>query len=451
MPAAEVRLRFTSYRPGLGDVDDSPMAEDEITPDFVMVQHGHRLLSANWDGLERLNSKPDSFVSRRVQNTLLRINLEALSNLATSLREGQECRISDQFTFGTENLVREIVFDDGVLWIARFSFAFVSPQLIESEVVTMRFVKQNTKIPVPDVYAYDGCHDNSLGGQYIIMEALMGRKQCRALDPRMLDIPDDKKAMVCEQLTDYFLQLNSLRFPVLGSLQLNQEGSIVLGEIYRTDGNFPSCKEPSQYYLSVARAALRRCFDPRIRNFRGEFLDAWLQLLIAKKPDQTAASNYPLAHPDFYAHNILFDNDFNIVGILDWSYAHTVPIELFCCVPGGSFVMSEQEMLRVFEEFRAQVQAEEDEGLKLRKIFLSGLREQERQRKLDPPLSQFFDTDNVSARHALMFNEYYNPHTHTLFEEAFDTPATTQNVADFAESLFRQDIPKLMREAHAFE
>jgi len=48
--------------------------------------------------------------------------------------------------------------------------------------------------------------------------------------------------------------------------------------------------------------------------------------------------DYPLAHPDFHAGNILFDDDFTIVGILHWSYAHTVPTELFCLVPGGWFL-----------------------------------------------------------------------------------------------------------------
>ena len=54
----------------------------------------------------------------------------------------------------------------------------------------------------------------------------------------------------------------------------------------------------------------------------------------------SCSDTHPLSHPDFQAHNVLFDDDFNIVAIIDWSYAHTVPIEWLCYVPGGRFVLS---------------------------------------------------------------------------------------------------------------
>jgi hypothetical protein len=39
----------------------------------------------------------------------------------------------------------------------------------ESEVATMRYLRERTSIPVPDVYHYDSNPFNRLGGEYILM------------------------------------------------------------------------------------------------------------------------------------------------------------------------------------------------------------------------------------------------------------------------------------------
>jgi hypothetical protein len=38
---------------------------------------------------------------------------------------------------------------------------------------------------------------------------------------------------------------------------------------------------------------------------------------------------FPLHHPDLHLANILFDDKFNITGIIDWSYTMSVPFEAF--------------------------------------------------------------------------------------------------------------------------
>jgi hypothetical protein len=41
------------------------------------------------------------------------------------------------------------------------------------------------------------------------------------------------------------------------------------------------------------------------------------------------ASSYPMKYMEFHFSNILFDDDFNITGILNWTAAQTVPCESF--------------------------------------------------------------------------------------------------------------------------
>lgn len=42
-----------------------------------------------------------------------------------------------------------------------------------------------------------------------------------------------------------------------------------------------------------------------------------------------SSRTYPIVHPDFLMHNLLLDDSFEVVGVIDWEFAHTAPIEVF--------------------------------------------------------------------------------------------------------------------------
>jgi hypothetical protein len=43
-------------------------------------------------------------------------------------------------------------------------------------------------------------------------------------------------------------------------------------------------------------------------------------------------NRYPIVHRDFLLHNILFDDTYNVVGVIDWEYAHSAPLEVFAAL-----------------------------------------------------------------------------------------------------------------------
>jgi hypothetical protein len=45
---------------------------------------------------------------------------------------------------------------------------------MESEIVTMKYIKQYTSIPLPIVHGFDLDLTNAVGAEYIFMEALPG-------------------------------------------------------------------------------------------------------------------------------------------------------------------------------------------------------------------------------------------------------------------------------------
>ena len=53
--------------------------------------------------------------------------------------------------------------------VARVARRFMPRLKTESEVATMRYLREHTSIPVPEVYQYDSNPYNRLGGEYILM------------------------------------------------------------------------------------------------------------------------------------------------------------------------------------------------------------------------------------------------------------------------------------------
>ena len=68
---------------------------------------------------------------------------------------------------------------DGREVIARVARRFMPNLKTESEVATMRYLRERTAIPVPTVYHYDSNPYNRLGGEYILMSKVRGHVRWR--------------------------------------------------------------------------------------------------------------------------------------------------------------------------------------------------------------------------------------------------------------------------------
>ena len=73
--------------------------------------------SAGWSNADEYPQ--DSKLHARAINFVAKVNWAALTLHASKLRSGTACYLSDKFSLGHFNLVRQIAFEDGELWIAR--------------------------------------------------------------------------------------------------------------------------------------------------------------------------------------------------------------------------------------------------------------------------------------------------------------------------------------------
>ena len=257
--------------------------------------------------------------------------------------------------FGKRNVVYRLRMPDNSHWIARLYNALRSKStmadstqrnanqrlLFESEVATMHFVREKTQIPVPKVYAYDCTYSNVLGTPYIFMEYIAGKPYPFPFSGQRL-IRDEDLSIIHAQLTEFSWQLFKHPFNAIGQIRRAPGGGtdVVVGPIIdRKDRSYGPFMSSRTFYEKRAEKVLEyeenqfsAVTDP---NAESSIESAALHVLAAKHAGKESFDTGPfiLQHADMHWQNLLFDEDCRIVGVIDWEWAQTVPVDSFNMLP----------------------------------------------------------------------------------------------------------------------
>lgn len=166
----------------------------------------------------------------------------------------------------------------------------------------------------------------------------------------------------------------------LGCLILKPDGGIDIGPLPAAFGLEGPFRSTADYFLSWAAhntsfKNLHRLREPSLRR-AAESFPRRLKSAIEHLIPAGHSSNYPILHPDFLMHNILLSDEYEIVGVIDWEYAHSVPIEVFA---------ARTNMYAGFDPNRAALDWG-DEGAQ----YLADVAEKERDMSSSHRLSQAF-------------------------------------------------------------
>ncbi|KAF1812192.1 hypothetical protein P152DRAFT_458596 [Eremomyces bilateralis CBS 781.70] len=74
---------------------------------------------------------------------------------------------------GGLNIVRRLDFHDGTSWVARLQLPKPCPdslQRLMNEIHTIQVIREQTRIPVPEIFAYGASCNNAIGVAFMIME-----------------------------------------------------------------------------------------------------------------------------------------------------------------------------------------------------------------------------------------------------------------------------------------
>ncbi|CAF9925755.1 hypothetical protein IMSHALPRED_006780 [Imshaugia aleurites] len=248
---------------------------------------------------------------------LTSIRWEKLCSHASSLNNDKPCTLDPQIVRGGRNLVRILEFADGARWMARL------------EVDCMKLVRELTSVPVPEIYGHNASAD-LIGAPFILMEALYGNV---AVDMDGSLIPNEQKFLFYSSLARYQAEISSITFPKIGSIIQGPNGTYDVGPLPKLGGPFATT---TKYLKAWAKHARFYGGTDGLKESCGPYGDEILQRVLAfpqKISELTGKialrenGPFPLIHPDFFHSNIIADDNWKPLGVIDWEYAQSAPWE----------------------------------------------------------------------------------------------------------------------------
>ncbi|KAJ5114023.1 hypothetical protein N7456_002557 [Penicillium angulare] len=141
--------------------------------------------SCVWGGFS--DWEEDEEVQDRAIQFIEDIEWTKLTAICSMYRDGIPCFVSGSFHSGLFNMVRQVVFEDGISWVARIRMPNLCSHAkgpagiqtaLRSEIAWMKYLWERSSIPVPEVYYYD-LGPNKVGAPYILMEYIPGTTATR--------------------------------------------------------------------------------------------------------------------------------------------------------------------------------------------------------------------------------------------------------------------------------
>lgn len=144
------------------------------------------------------SSEQDAFDRTRFATVLRTLKRDSIPSFASAVRYSGHastgiidvpttpqpvgCRLLSRITCGSYNAVFTVLFADGTMWILKVPanghhqcWNAPASEALKSEAFTMRLIRRETTIPLPEVYAFDTSLENELGCPLILMELIHGK------------------------------------------------------------------------------------------------------------------------------------------------------------------------------------------------------------------------------------------------------------------------------------
>lgn len=248
------------------------------------------------------------------------------------------------FLSGSYHILFVIRFEDDVRWILKVPAAAhpacwnkLAAQTLETEALTMRLIRRETSVPVPEVYAYETSpEENELRCAFILMEYVVGAPVYQvwfdaSARPKTVE---SRRRRCLQDLANAIVQLNRFQFSRAGSPVFSEDGgSIVeIGPARRRIGQDED-KICEWGPWADAASYLRRSLDhdpPDDVFSRGSYklLHLFFDWLVASTSSTSSSPSqtFVLSHPDFNPQNILMSEvDGSLQAMIDWDGTESVP------------------------------------------------------------------------------------------------------------------------------
>ncbi|CZT01770.1 uncharacterized protein RCO7_01963 [Rhynchosporium graminicola] len=309
------------------------------------LRHCQAFPDQNWKGADFY---PMNSHSRYVvQNCIKTIDWNALQEYASRLHNGIKCLVLPGITNGQNHLVSVLEFENKTRWVARIQMYKSTQRLaaeLQREVDVMALMRERTKIPLPQVFGYEIDDNNQTGVAFVLMEFLPdnvamdadgGYEAHRGQIPlqrrdgfydstahvqssKQVAGPDDVGPFAKDRdsFQEQRRQLEAGPFPDIGG---PFETATAFFEAWAAHASFPmstteireSMKNGpvDEVLMSITE------FPLKVKEF-------------ASRLSSNDSGPFPVSHQDFLHSNIIVNDRYRILGVIDWEGACTVPWEL---------------------------------------------------------------------------------------------------------------------------
>lgn len=150
------------------------------------------------------------------------------------------------------------------------------------------------------------------------------------------DIPISIRRATYSGIPNAQVQIASARLPQIGTVARDADGNFIAGPIPGLGGPFDTAASFVRAWASrvaypydeeyIRRNVPPPLVDEIVRGVSG--LPSRVAKLAAAGTYFTAEGPFPVRHADLYHSNIIVTKTFDVLGVIDWEGAHTVPWEL---------------------------------------------------------------------------------------------------------------------------
>ncbi|KIJ15331.1 hypothetical protein PAXINDRAFT_169135 [Paxillus involutus ATCC 200175] len=168
------------------------------------------------------------------------------------VREKTNCEVG-RITFlssGTFHKAYLVTLVDTRELVARVARRYMPRLKTQSEIATMRYLREKTSVPVPDVYYYDSNPYNRLGGEYILMSKAPGMPLSRVYH----SMSNDEIKILFKNMASIIIPLFAQRFSHIGSL-------------YFDSSSLPTPTATSSVLLASSSSPTPTATHPRLKSF----------------------------------------------------------------------------------------------------------------------------------------------------------------------------------------
>ncbi|KAB8211879.1 hypothetical protein BDV34DRAFT_219095 [Aspergillus parasiticus] len=236
-------------------------------------------------------------------------NWDTLIQIATIRKDGLACKLLPEIGLGYNHMVRILEFSDQLRWGAKLRMPHLPQdgdgpdaggQIMESEYYTLQLVHELSQDSV---------------GMDLSMAA-----------------PSKDKLRVFSAMAEIQIKMFNIRLPKIGKITgINDDGSYRQGPIPGLGGPFNTAAEFFRAWSTKVDFGLSH---NQLKDAAGSFVDelsisslAFNALMndMVEELSKSDEGPFPLCHSDFGHNNMIFDDNYRLLGVIDWEGAFAAP------------------------------------------------------------------------------------------------------------------------------